>query len=357
MTNRFGFISPALLLVVVGLLEYFIIHHGGCSSKCFEENSSFMSCSGILDLVLRICWKNNLTFIPISSRSLRLSVVVLSLLSRFQNLTSLSTLIESNPASVDALMKAVPLPFGTYTPTQDDGEKERPYLQCHYNFEGTSFRSPWTNTFYPNKADGKDVTADEDSEIRQMEVSFNEVWDAYRQHYYGRDAVGSVFLREREKGSASTYEGLFGISKECGEGTWSSVHLARVDHPHDEHGETVVTYSVESTVLLAMQPAAHTEVSAFLTKHTTKTLKVNKDRLMSSNLENLGKVIEDVEIELRSNLDRVHIPKTQEVVETLRKEERSSAPAGARPLGVVMDAAFFQKQQKMVEAFQKNKLK
>ena len=31
-----------------------------------------------------------------------------------------------------------------------------------------------------------------------MESQINKVWDAYRHHYYGKNAVGSVYLKEIE---------------------------------------------------------------------------------------------------------------------------------------------------------------
>jgi hypothetical protein len=46
-------------------------------------------------------------------------------------------------------------------------------------------------------------------------------------------------------------------------------------------------------------------------------------------VENLGKIIEAAEIEIRSNLENLHIPKCFRVVEGIRKEKRK--PGG--PMG------------------------
>jgi hypothetical protein len=57
-----------------------------------------------------------------------------------------------------------------------------------------------------------------------------------------------------------------------------------------------------------IDPTADTCVSAHVSRTTTQTLPVS-NQPYASHLENMGKMIEDIEIELRSNLDAVTIPR------------------------------------------------
>ena len=135
----------------------------------------------------------------------------------------------------------------------------RPFLETSFN-KGDSggFREPW-------KAGYKTNPGVVDPEVAELEASANEVWDAYRQLYYGTGSVGSVYVRRRgddssaaasggsspakkaSKGKAAL-EALFGIRKSVSNGgndddfddddcettetaLWESVHLVSIEAP------------------------------------------------------------------------------------------------------------------------------
>jgi hypothetical protein len=227
------------------------------------------------------------------------------------------------------------LPFVAFenVPESEVGEvEEKPFLQSHYNEHEKAYRSPWTNRYYKINVVGDEEeidvyekeTPEDEKKVRDVEYAANEVWDAYTNLYYGREAVGSTFLRPR--GDKGSFEGMFGIHKHTEQdGSWDSVHLVQVDQPNEK--DKTCDYRVESAVMCSVAPYKKTSVSCSFTKETAKTCKVRFSGLTGSHLENLGLIMEQVEIDFRSKMERVDMPKTLEVIESIYRKQQGSATA------------------------------
>jgi capping protein (actin filament) muscle Z-line, beta len=225
---------------------------------------------------------------------------------------------------------------------------ERPFLSCAYNQvvvdqECSSFRSPWTNRLYSETVPNE--------ELRRLEVTFNEVWDAYKNLYYGHESVGSVYLSANDDDDSvakknGAFTGWFGIHKQhthTNLGTcslWKSASMVRVDVLND----TEVTYTVDTSVCVVLSPAVPTdkeataaEVSATLSKTTTKTCIVPREKVQVSHVEHIGTLIEANEIDLRSNLERVMMPKNPEILALLQKKQ-TKRPSVNPLMGMVMNS-------------------
>ena len=247
-----------------------------------------------------------------------------------QNVKAIETLIENDKTALNSFRQKHWLPLETFTsiPEAEKGEKpEKPFLKCSFNGEGkNAFRSPWTNRYYMMRTSDTGIDIDiyekpvppQEQDIRDMEGAANEVWEAYMHLYYGRDAIGSVYLKpSRDKFS---FEGFFGVSKKTpDDGTWNSVHLVQVEEPNEE--EATCTYRVESAVVMSLCPYEKATVSSSLTKETVKTLNIRFSGVSSSHLENIGTILEQVEIDFRSRMERVDIPKSMEVVESIYRKQ------------------------------------
>ena len=214
-------------------------------------------------------------------------------------------------------------------PLKSATDEKRPFLLCEFNRHGDSYRSPFSNTFSPPLSAEEASIQQPPDALRGLEIQINEVWDAYRQMYYGTESIGSVYLREGDK---AAFLGCFLIQKDVtpdehlSVGKWTSVHTVSVGKV--QNGTS--TYKVHSTVWVCMDPSdvsAATSIGARLQKDMEETHKVAGENENASHLANIGKMIEHIEIELRSNLDAIHIPKTKEVFENIRQEPMSKAPA------------------------------
>lgn len=243
------------------------------------------------------------------------------------------------------MLKKYPLPFATYQPTEaEEEEGEKPFITCRQNKIGDKHRSPYTGVLYPKPA-RLSVTAapkfEGDEMLLEIEAKFNSVWDAYTNLYYGHDAVSSAFLSETEQGSLT---GFFAIQKNCEEGSWNSMHFMSMESPTAKD----CTYRIISTVLMVLNPEINgrektdVDCSVYLTKDTTKALKIQQAFMAMSHIENIGTLLEANEIDMRSSLERVHIPHTVEVVDAIQKEPE--APKAANPLmGMIMQSDILKK--------------
>jgi len=166
-------------------------------------------------------------------------------------------------------------------------DQDRPFLETFFNrIDGNDYKSPWK----PSSNDSNsNSNSDSDPEVAELEASAGEVWDAYRQLYYGHDAVGSVFCRRKDNdanannagaaassatpskkkaGKSAALEALFGIQKvvlgdnnehehERNNGAqetarWESVHLVTIEAPN--HEAKTCDYKIRSTVWCRYQP-------------------------------------------------------------------------------------------------------
>jgi hypothetical protein len=259
---------------------------------------------------------------------------------------------------LDALQKKYQVPFQvceSSSSSKEGGGPEKPFLMCRYNRvgENNQHRSPWTRQLYP-KDDSNNVSSSSTNspsdDIEMLEATTNEVWDSYKNLYYGRDAVGSVYLRATDRDGS--FQGLFGVYKKiinenAGSSFWHSVSLVHVDEPG---AAETCKYRVETTVLVMVESGDNDDggmkldLSAMLSKETVKECKVSLVILAASHIENLGEIIEANEMDLRSQLERVHLPKTIETVDTmLKKKEVSFKPAVNPLMAMMMDSSVLKK--------------
>ena len=234
------------------------------------------------------------------------------------------------------------------------GTDERPFLFTPYNQHPTdgSYRSPWTNFSYSIELSQEGIenvqvhhrtTPADLQSLRELEAAANEMWDAYVQLYYGRDnAIGSVFLLPSKKGE---FDGIFGVRKvnsnqddddmedmmdddlledEVGN-TWHSIHYVKVDRINNK--DQVCTYHVDSSVLCTVQIADQSTISLSNAKQTSKECKLRMSSLAGSHLENIGHILEDVEMDFRSRMERVQMPSAMEVMESIYRAKGKSATA------------------------------
>jgi F-actin capping protein, beta subunit len=252
---------------------------------------------------------------------------------------------------------------------------ERPFLLCEYSQvvnQKYLHRSPWTNRIYAslNATDSSHHQNDTNAivtneELRRLEVTFNEVWDAYKNLYYGHESVGSVYLSDADLEENGAFSGWFGIHKKGTDlgSTWKSASMVRVNMTND----TEVQYTVETSVCVVLAPALDctedetttttAEVSAILSKKSTKScvLQPEKVPLHVSHVEHIGMLIEANEIDLRSNLERVMIPKNPEILATLQKKQEIQRRPQVNPLmGMMMNSDLLKKRLAKAAAAETN---
>jgi capping protein beta len=242
---------------------------------------------------------------------------------------NLSGLLNLVPEHTDELLQRVDQPLeAAVCPTSG-----RKYLLCDYNRDGDSYRSPWTNEYNPPIEDGDGFVPSD--QLRELEIQTNEVFDAYRELYF-EGGVSSVYLWDLAEGFAGCFlikkdvEGLTFVKS----GSWDSIHVIEV-LPSGDGSEA--TYKLTTTIMLSMKVANQSigdaNLSGSLTRQAESKMPLN-DGLGKTHITNMGTIIENLEIDMRSNLDQLYIQKTREVINGIRHVRVGGPQQGQ---GFVMD--------------------
>lgn len=233
---------------------------------------------------------------------------------------NLNSLCQVAPSLAEDLLSSVDQPLGVKT----CAETNRKYLTCDYNRDGDSYRSPWSNKYDPELADGTEPSPS----LRKLEIQFNDAFDIYRDLYY-EGGISSSYLWDQEdhgfagvalfkKNSDGSLTGNKAAkSKETHSGTWDSVHVFEVEPISNKSAR----YKLTSTIILDMVGKSSAlgilELGGNLTRQAEQTLSITDD---SSHIVNVGSMIEDMESKLRNVLNEVYFGKTRDIIGDLRSK-------------------------------------
>jgi len=223
---------------------------------------------------------------------------------------NLAGLIDLVPDLTEQLLSMVDQPLKV----AHDASAKRDYLLCDYNRDGDSYRSPWTNKYDPPLPDEATPSA----KLRQVEIQANDVFDIYRDLYF-EGGVSSVYCWDLEDGFASVV--LIKKTQDQSKkgqpmkGTWDSIHVIEVN----EKGKNS-HYKLTSTVMLFIETetreTGRVTLAGSLTRQDEKDYPVDKN---IPHVANMGRMIEDMELKLRTTLQTIYFGKTKDIVNELRQ--------------------------------------
>lgn len=225
---------------------------------------------------------------------------------------SLAGLIEMVPELTDELLAQVDQPLKTCKDTKTG----KMFVMCDYNRDGDSYRSPWSNEYFPPTDDGFLPS----SKLREMEVGANALFDTYRKLYFEGGYSSSYFF-DTDENDQDAFGACFLIHKDVEEakslkkGWWDSIHVFEATKDKDNY----YTYKLTTTVMISMvimdDKVGNVDLSGLRTQQDSKRLKVDAD---SPHIANMGKMLEDMELRIRNAIEGIYIQKTREVVNGMR---------------------------------------
>ncbi|GMF82111.1 unnamed protein product [[Candida] boidinii] len=112
--------------------------------------------------------------------------------------TNLNNLCRLVPDQADDLLTMVDKPLGVKR-CEVSGKN---FLTCDYNRDGDSYRSPWSDRYFPEEESG---ALHPGKVLRQMEMFANESFDIYRGLYY-EGGISSVYLWDTNEDDADIDE-------------------------------------------------------------------------------------------------------------------------------------------------------
>jgi len=226
---------------------------------------------------------------------------------------SLAGLLELAPDLTDELLTHVdqPLKNGKDLTTGKD------FVLCDYNRDGDSYRSPWSNKYFPEMDDGF-VPNDK---LREQEILANKLFDIYRQKYFN-GGVSSAYFFETDEKSSESFGACFLVHKDIDKqgsfkkGWWDSIHVFEVN-PSGEDNKSI--YKLTTTVMISMvmkdKKIGSTDLSGLRTKQKEETLKTDK---FTNHVTNMGTMLEDIETQIRTEIESIYIQKTRTVIDGMR---------------------------------------
>lgn len=219
---------------------------------------------------------------------------------------NLAGLIDLVPDLMEQLLSAVDQPL------RIESGGGRDYLLCDYNRDGDSYRSPWSNEYYP-PLDYKGTSPS--AKLREFEIQANNVFDVYRDLYY-EGGVSSVYAWDLAGGFACVVlikKTADGTGKRDAKGSWDSIHVVEVV----ESG-TNAKYKLTSTVMLSLITSLPTCGDVVLSGSMTRLAQAEYDTaqqdLANPHLVNIGKLIEDTESKMRNQLEQIYFLKTKDIM-------------------------------------------
>ncbi|KAJ3114239.1 hypothetical protein HDU96_002366 [Phlyctochytrium bullatum] len=220
---------------------------------------------------------------------------------------NLAKLLQLAPDLSEDLLSAVDQPLKV----QRCEKTGREYLLCDYNRDQESHRSPWSNEYEPPLADGARPSA----KLRKLEVLANEAFDTYRELYY-EGGVSSVYMWDLDDGFACVVLIKKGVSEDAAvsAGSWDSIHVIETQ----EKGRSA-HYKLTSTIMLGLaqneSKFGDLNLSGSLTRQAEQDFHVDD---FNTHVENIGRLVEDMEYKMRNSLSQIYFGKTKDVVNDLR---------------------------------------
>lgn len=230
-----------------------------------------------------------------------------------KNLHDLCTLIQNQDQQGEELVAELLSSVDTPLTVNKCSETGKSYLCCDYNRDGDSYRSPWSNQYFPQ--------VDEDAPypsntLRQLEIKANDSFDIYRDLYYEGGGYSSVYLWDTEDDLSAGFAGvvLFKKQSDDGSGKWDSIHVFEVE---SESSNTSALYKLTTSVILDLKSSKSSlNLAGNLTRQLQLSQSIELDgglNLETNHLINLGQLIEKSESNVRNLLQEVYFDKLKDI--------------------------------------------
>jgi len=225
----------------------------------------------------------------------------------------LSDVIDLCPGLTEDLLSTVDQPLKV----MKDDMKQKDFIICDYNRDADSFRSPWSNLYYPYISDGYIPPI----QLRAIEEDLNSAFKIYTDLYYGNKALHSVYVWDIDTGFASAIlikKTIDAHEDSETKGCWDSINVVEVTERLGRPSH----YKLTSTVLTWLVSEGDEVVN--LGGSVTRQ---KEDDIASDNghTENIGRMVEAMENNIRSQIDSVYFGKTRDVVNSMRSLTSLSA--------------------------------
>ena len=247
-----------------------------------------------------------------------------------KNIDAISTVIYENDDLLNEFLQKVD---NRTKVCKDDPKGE--FIKCEQNREGDSYRSPYSNKYFPPTDDAKYPSA----QLRDLEEKLNKMFKLYLKHYYSITTLCSVYCWELGDTLADGYgvavliKNSLTQQKKVNTGSWDSSNLITVTF-ENEGAKKKAKYNLISTVNLAMSFEGKAVGKVCLSgtiarsSHYSKIVTDYTDD--EDHITNIGVLVEDMENSIRNTLDTVYLMKSKQIIDTARFNPSEGKPGIAQ---------------------------
>lgn len=221
---------------------------------------------------------------------------------------NLTNLIDLVPNLCEDLLSAIDQPLKVAR----DKKVGKDYLLCDYNRDGDSYRSPWSNVYDPPFDEGIQPS----DRLRKLEIEANSAFEQYREMYF-EGGVSSVYFWDNDIGFAGVI-----LIKKAGEGNnkkikgcWDSIHVIEVQ---ERSTSTKCHYKLTSTVMLWLQTNKTDSGMMNLGGSLMRQKEQDGSTNDSTHIANIGRMVEEMENQIRQSLNTIYFDKTKSILNSLR---------------------------------------
>ena len=200
-----------------------------------------------------------------------------------------------------------------------------PFITSEFNHDGDSYRSPWSNEYFPTTEGHKLLP----NELRELEVRLNKLVKLYTTLYYGEQAVSSTYIWEQGDAISSGFNCAVLIKnkidkkKGIGNSALDSINVinGKFIKERDKTTERIkAVYKIFTTMLYEVNfgKFSNCGFSGNVSKLGEESAYPSTYLDYDTHCENIGKIVENMENYLRSNLDEIYMKKTDEIIAKMR---------------------------------------
>ena len=248
-----------------------------------------------------------------------------------KNIDAISTVIYENDDLLNEFLQKVD---NRTKICKDDPKGE--FIKCEQNRDGDSYRSPFSNKYFPPTSDAKFPSP----KLRALEELLNKMFKLYIKHYYSITTVCSVYCWELGDSLADGYgvavliKNSLTHQKKINTGSWDSSNLITVTFDNEASGKKKAKYNLISTVNLAMsfesKICGKVCLSGTIARSSHYSKTVTDYTSDESHVSNIGVLVEDMENSIRNTLDTIYCMKSKQIIDTARYNPTEGKPGIAQ---------------------------
>lgn len=195
---------------------------------------------------------------------------------------NIEKIIDLAPDILEDLLAAVDRPLQIMR----DADSGKDFLICDYNRDGDSYRSPWSNNYFPPLEDGTLPS----EKLRQLEIDGNAAFDQYREMYF-EGGISSLYFWDLDHCFAACV-----LLKKQGDGSkmitgqWDSMHVFEVQEK--ANGKSA-HYRLTSTAMLWLntnkEASGNMHLGGQITRQREEDLPISEAQ---THIVNMGRMVE-----------------------------------------------------------------